>query len=519
MKKIFLSLLIGSSIVSIAQETTINDALRYSISNMTGTARFRGMSGAFGAVGGDLSSINVNPAGSLFFNNNFASASFSSFNSSNNASYFGTKNKKNYSTLDLNQLGAVLVFNDKSGKTDWNKIAVALNYENTSDFDNSLYSAGVNPTNSIGNYFIDKAQGLPLEYMTLRTDVGETITDLYAYLGETSGLGFPAQQAMLGYQAFLFEAFDDSDPNNVDYYTNVQTGGNYYQDNYVTSSGFNGKLSANIATGYKDKLFFGLNLNAHFTDYVKTTSVYESNVNPVFDTGFTINSIQFDNELYTYGSGFSLNVGAIYKFTENLRAGVAYESPTWYRLKDELTQRLITDRTNSLEESFPLAVIAPNVINIYQAYKIQTPSKITLSGAYIFNKKGLISIDYAMKDYSNTKFKPTSDSFYRDLNTQMSNQFDNTYELRIGGEYKIKQWSVRGGYRFEESPYKVDYAMGDLTGYSAGIGYNFGESKLDLAYANDHRNYNLAFISSGMNDTARIRTTNNNVTLTYSINF
>ena len=515
MKKIFLSLLLGSSIISIAQETTINDALRYSMSNITGTARFRGMSGAFGALGGDLSAVNLNPAGSAFFTNNFGSISGSSFNVRNNSNYFGTKTKENYSTLDLNQLGAVLVFNDKSGKSNWSKIAVALNYENTSDFDNSLYSAGVNPTNSIGNYFIDKAQGLPLEYMELQP--GESITDLYAYLGETSGLGFPAQQAMLGYQAFLFEAFDDSDPNNVDYYTNVPTGGNYFQDNYVTSNGFNGKLSANIATGYKDKLFLGLNLNAHFTDYVKTTSVYESNNNPLYSSGLTVTDIQFDNELYTYGSGFSLNVGAIYKFTESFRAGVAYESPTWYRLNDELTQRLIvntTDGTDNFQN-----VIAPNVINVYQAYKIQTPSKVTLSGAYIFNKKGLISIDYAMKDYSNTKFKPTSDSFYRNLNTQMSNQFDNTYELRIGGEYKIKQWSVRGGYRFEESPYKVDYAMGDLTGYSAGLGYNFGESKLDLAYANDHRNYNLAFISSGMNDTARIRTTNNNVTLTYSINF
>ena len=36
-----------------------------------------------------------------------------------------------------------------------------------------------------------------------------------------------------------------------------------------------------------------------------------------------------------------MNVGAIYKFTDNFRAGVAYESPTWYNLNDELSQRLI----------------------------------------------------------------------------------------------------------------------------------------------------------------------------------
>ena len=43
------------------------DALRYGQENLTGTARFRAMGGAFGAVGGDLSAINSNPAGSSIF--------------------------------------------------------------------------------------------------------------------------------------------------------------------------------------------------------------------------------------------------------------------------------------------------------------------------------------------------------------------------------------------------------------------------------------------------------------------
>lgn len=512
MKKLLLSIFFGSSLLATAQETTTNDALRYAVNNLTGTARFRAMSGAFGAVGGDLSSININPAGSLFFNNNFASVTVSSLNAHNRSDYFGTRTKENLSTLDLNQLGAVLVFNDNSGKTDWSKIVIGLNYDSTNNFDNNIFSAGVNPNNSIGSYFIDKAQGLPLEYMQTTN-----ISQLYSYLGQTGGLGFPAQQAMLGYQAYVFEAFDDNDPDNVDYYTNIPPGGNYYHENYVQTSGFTGKLTANIATAYKNKLFLGLNLNAHFTDYVKSTSVYESNNNELYTSGLTVTDIQFNNDLYTYGTGFSMNLGAIYKFTDNFRAGIAYESPTWYQLNDELSQRLITrtsDGTNIRQRD-----INPQIINIYESYKIQTPSKWTLSGAYIFGKKGLISVDYATKDYSNIKFKPTNDSFFSDLNSQMRSQFKNAMELRIGGEYKIKQWSLRGGYQFEESPYKVDFAMGDLTGYSTGIGYNFGESRLDVAYANDHRNYNQPLISSGMNDTARIRTTNNNITVTYSINF
>ena len=491
MKKIFLSLVLGSSLVSIAQETTMNDALRYAVNNITGTARFRGMSGAVGAVGGDLSAINVNPAGAAIFANNFASISASSFNNSNNSNYFGTKTKENYSTLDLNQIGAVLVFNDNSGKTDWSKIAVGLNYENTNNFDNRLFSAGTNPTNSISQYFVDQAN-----YVT--------------------NSDFNDYQYDMAYETYIINE-DASTPNL--YESNVPSGGNYYQDYYATSSGYNGKLTFNGATSYKNKLFLGINLNAHFTDYVLTTSLYESNNNAA-NSGSqpSVRNIIFDNQLSTYGSGFSFNVGAIYKVTESLRLGAAYESPTWLRLNDELIQDLYT-RGNENVISGHENRYYEGPIFVFPTYKLQTPSKVTLSGAYIFNKKGLLSIDYAMKDYSNTKFRPSNEIVFNSLNTQMKNQLDNTYELRIGGEYKIKQWSVRGGYRFEESPYKIDYAMGDLTGYSAGLGYNFGKSKLDLAYANDHRSYNLALISSGMNDTARIRNTNNNVTLTYSINF
>ncbi len=491
MKKIILSLLLGSTMLSTAQETTINDALRYATNNLTGTARFRGMSGAFGAVGGDLSAININPAGSLFFNNNFASASISSFNNSNNANYFGTKNKENFSTLDLNQIGAVLVFNDTSGKSEWNKISVALNYDNTNNFDNRIFTSGINPFNSISNYFVDQAN----------------------FFADTP---FNDYQFDMAFETYIIEPHPTT-PNQ--FVSNVSPGGNYYQDYFASSNGYNGKLTANVATSYKDKLFLGINLNAHFTDYVLTTRLYENNDNPENpNTQPTVRNIVFDNQLNTYGSGFSFNLGAIYKVNESLRLGASYESPTWYNLNDVLVQDLYTfGNVNVPIEDTNRSYFGPEFV--FPTYRLRTPSKITGSAAYIINKKGLISVDVATKDYSNIEYKNTNQNNFRGLNSQMSTELKNAYEIRIGGEYKIKQWSLRGGYRFEESPYKNDYAMGNLTGYSTGLGYNFGDSRLDLAYANDHRNYNMAFVSSGMNDTARIRTTNNNVTLSYSINF
>lgn len=521
MKKILLSLLIGGSFVANAQEPSISDALRYSVENLNGTARFRAMGGAFGSIGGDMSAININPAGSSIFNYNQATISLSSFNKSNNANYFGTSSKTKDNTLDINQLGAVFVFSDNNSKSGWKKFALALNYENTNNFDDFIVSEGVNPYNSMDNYFLNHAQGFELQY--LQTQPGESIGSLYQYLGETQNLGFDAQQAFLGYQSYILSPFDDLDDLNTDYYTNVPTGGNYYHKNTIQAKGYNGKFTANFSGAYQDKLYVGMNMNFHFTDYVRTSSLYESNLNPFYTTDYSIDSARFNNELYTYGSGFSLNLGAIYKATDNVRVGLAYETPTWYRLNDELTQSIssyynYTDPT-TLISTMDEAYFNPNVVNVYPTYKIQTPSKLTASGTVLFGKKGLLSVDYISKNYSKTKFKPSSENIYNSLNTQMKNELQDNYELRIGGEYKIKQWSVRGGYRFEQSPYKVDYAFGDLFSYSGGLGYNFGNSKLDISYTNEHRARTEALLTSGLTDAARIKNYNNNVTLTYVVNF
>lgn len=499
MKKILLSLLIGSSFAVNAQETTISDALRYSVENLNGTARFRAMGGAFGSIGGDMSAININPAGSSIFNYNQATISLSSFNKNNNATYFGTSSKTNDNTLDINQLGAVFVFNDNNAKSGWKKFALALNYENTNNFDDFIVSEGVNPYNSMDSYF--------LRFANSRS--GNIAGNYY------ENLDFIDQQALLGYESYMidYDAVGDS------YYTNVPTGGNYYHKNTIQAKGYNGKFTANFSGAYKDKLYLGMNMNFHFTDYVRTSSLYESNLNPFYATGFSIDTARFNNEVYTYGSGFALNFGAIYKATDNVRVGLAYETPTWYRLNDELTQSISSNYYDAATTFTTEAYINPNVVNVYPTYKIQTPSKLTASGTVLFGKKGLLSVDYISKNYSKTKFKPSSENIYSSLNTQIKNELENTYELRVGGEYKIKQWSLRGGYRFEQSPYKVDLAFGDLFSYSGGLGYNFGESKLDISYTNEHRNRTEALLTSGLNDTARIKNNNNNVTLTYVVNF
>ncbi len=496
MKK-YIFLLFAGFTLSVAQAQEITDAVRYAQDNLNGTARFRAMSGAFGALGGDLSSININPAGSAVFSNNQIAITLSNYNTKNNSDYFGTKTTQKDNSFDPNQAGGVFVFKNQNSNGNWKKISLAINYENTNNFNNSLFSAGTNPTNSAANYFLYYANGVPLNTLENST------------YGE---LDHGAQQAFLGYQGYVIDPVDSNNPNNTSYTSNVRPGGNYYQENNIYTKGYNGKLSFNAATSYKDKLYLGINLNSHFTDYTQSSSFYEDN-NNTLDSNDRVNRLQFDNELYTHGTGFSFQIGAIAKITNEIRLGLAYESPTWYHLSDELSQKLVAVSSNTSGE-LPPDVVDPKITNYYAPYKLQTPSKFTGSFAYVFGKSGLISIDYAIKDYSNTKFQPENDSYYRDVNSYMSATLKSTNELRLGAEYKIKEWSLRGGYRYEQSPYKNATTIGDLNGYSAGLGYDFGSTKLDLAYSSAQRDSQQGFFSNGFTDGAKINSTNNNISLT-----
>jgi len=512
MKKIILILIAVLTVTSVESQN-INDALRYAQEDLNGTARFRAMSGAFGALGGDFSSINVNPAGSVIFSNNQVGLSLSNYNINNNSNYFGKNTSEDERAIDLNQAGGVFVFNNPNQKTNWKKFALAINYDNVKNLENNIFSAGTNPTNSIANYFLSYANGnggIPLEL--LQTQPGESIQNLYSYLGGLPDFSYPningynAQQAFLGYQAFII---DPNSPSTTQYISLVAPGGNYYQENKLITSGYNGKLTLNASAQYTDKLSFGLNVNSYFTDYRQSTIFTENNSNNNSTTDL-VKSVRFGNELYTYGTGLSFQLGTIFKPVNEIRIGLSYESPTWYRLNDEFSQYVIA-RSGSTNGDLAPVFVDPQTVMIYEPYRLQTPGKFTGSFAYVFGKTGLISFDYAIKDYSKTQFRPSRD--FTGTNSQMANVLDVANEFRIGAEYKIMKFSLRGGYRFEESPYKDGKTIGDLTGYSGGLGYNFGRFKLDMAYSYAERDSQQAFFTQGLIDTATITTKNNNFTL------
>ncbi|HMI06452.1 MAG TPA: outer membrane protein transport protein, partial [Flavobacterium sp.] len=273
------------------------------------------------------------------------------------------------------------------------------------------------------------------------------------------------------------------------------------------TTGYNGKLSFNVSTAYKDRFYFGLNLNTYFTDYTKTTSFYEENNNPPF-AGASVRDVTFENDVHTYGNGFSFQLGAIAKITPSFRAGLAYESPTWYQLNDDVRQIVLAHGSNLPQGSYGIS--DSDFFILYEPYNLKTPGKFTGSLAYVFGKYGLISVDYSLKDYSNTRFSP-KDDYFRPINAQMSTLLDVAGELRIGAEYRIKNWNLRGGFRYDESPYKDQETIGDLTGFSGGFGYQFTRTRLDLTYTHTQRDSQLGFFSQGLTSPIYLNTQNNNI--------
>ena len=131
----------------------INDVLRYSREDIQGTARFQGLSGAFGALGGDLSALNVNPAGSAVFNNSQFTISGSNYNRDNDALYFNSTNNTTLNALEINQAGGVFVFKSTDENANWKKLSLAVNYDLVNNFDNEFFVSG-NSNQGIDAYFL-----------------------------------------------------------------------------------------------------------------------------------------------------------------------------------------------------------------------------------------------------------------------------------------------------------------------------------------------------------------------------
>lgn len=505
----------------------LTDGLRYSMEDINGTSRFKAMSGAFNSLGGDLSAVALNPAGSSIFTRSEMSLSLAGVNSKKETNGLTTTS----SDFLLSQFG--VAFPITIGEEGWKNIAFAFNYQKTHNFDaNDLNYTYRNNGANLGDFFLDKANGIEQQNLMLQEYGANKLPsrkwklgDLYSQYGRAKR--FPPEKlryALLGYEAKLVRPRDVSteiNPSMKDGEANAVKNATIYRKNIsdgittiqnveqYTEGGVN-KYNFNFAGRY-DFISFGINLNSHSVDYRVVNKYREDYVD---NTASDIRSALYQNELRTVGSGFSLQLGAIAEVATGLRIGLTYASPTWYTLQDEMSQSLSTRTLNGTTNS-----VNPNVVVVYEKYNFRTPGSWTVGASWVWNKQLILSADYMYKGYGNMSFRSGLES----ENAIIQNTLGDTNSLRFGAEYRLplsktNHLFFRGGYRYEQSPYKTELKpIGDLTGFSTGLGVSISNMRFDLSYDRATRAYHPQIFESVLTDTPQVDNTLQNILLSFSL--
>lgn len=391
-----------------------NGLYKYSSAEpLTGTARYRALNGAMGALGGDLSATMDNPAAAGVFLTSEAALTMGNQNTKIEAQGNTTKNNN----FSFSQAGIALVFETEAGDK-WKNFVVSFNHQENDDIDEQI---DIRPTG-----------------MSSSAVAGNSINQIYSN----------------------------------------------EEGNYATTN-------ISFATNYDNRIYMGLGFNFHTFDMSKVDAVSEFSQADNRDITYTQDYTPYSRE----GNGISISAGIIGRVNKNLRLGLSYESPKWYSdVKEATTEYGLETGTDAQGDYYIVGRETQYYINDFNSAQ-----KFTGSAAVIL-PQGFLSVDYTYNDFSSAKFKP--ENSFSGENNYIDNYMKGSSTIKVGAEGRIQDFSLRAGYRYQQSPYKevsltgVDgtyQPYGDLTGYSAGLGYNFKNFYVDAAYnfSSRDRNYLL----------------------------
>ncbi len=425
------------------------DAFRYTGTSITGTARFTSMSGAFGALGGDFSSLSTNPAGIGIYRSSEITFTPSVFTANTKSSFLGNKTSENKFNFNIGNAGIVLTnkLRKDEGTDGWKSWSFGFGYNRQDNYHTYSVFEGKNTDNSMLDYFAEKAGNQNFA----------DLNNFYEYLA---------------YYTFLINP--DNDTATTQYFPAITE---YGQTQRMTkeSRGSKGETVFSFGGNFNNKLYLGATMGITSLNYSEESTYEELTNSNVIDT---LKSYAFQQNLTTDGNGINIKFGLIYRPTDFFRFGLAIHSPTWYTMHDDyknyMDSKFIGGHSysqESLDGSFD--------------YEMTTPFKAMGSFGFVFGTFGILGADYEMTDYSSTRFNSSTNSFF-DVNKTIQAKYDVAHTFRIGTEWKYENISFRGGFSYTTSPIKSTYTTSgsdySKIGYSAGIGMKEKNFFLDLGY-------------------------------------
>jgi long-subunit fatty acid transport protein len=448
---------------------------------LTGTARGQAMGGAFGALGGDITGVAINPAGISIYRSSELSTTLS-LNSTNIKTQWGNSvnnnDKLKFNFNNISYIGYYPVGGDQLQSVNF-----GFSYNKIKNFNRNYSASGKGMKTSLTDY---------IENITYDKNMDD-LKSSNAY--DISGIPWLSLLGIDG--AVLVESGDKIKYSScLDVKELVDPRLNVTEKGYIDSYNFT------IGTNFSNSLYLGLT--------VSLTDIYyrmDSHYGEEFGKG---ESYILKNFLQTEGSGYQVNFGAIWHPVDFLRVGVAYHSPTWLVLKDFYQGTLDSDlKINGQRVS--LAYTPDDNFD----YRFRSPSNWVFSAAGILGRKAVVNIDYELKDYRSMNFADQYSSAYNSFakqNEDINKKFKVASTLRAGLEYRFTpQFSGRLGYAQIEHPYEKDFKEnkvevitagtiphytieGDINYFTTGLGYRFTPNfYIDAAFIYRTQTDNLYF--------------------------
>ncbi len=443
MKKLTLTFALMAGVCLQLSAQNEEDVLRYSFQKLQGTPRSLGMGGAMGIVGADLSAINSNPAGLGFFRNNTYLIGLGYSYWKTNSTYLGASSQSTQHGLNIPNLGASFTtLNMKMGKPVKQglvsyTLAFSLNRKN--DFNQTVAFQGDNSSSSILDYFAQRAFG---------EDPNALGNDINSIPG-------------LAWNTYLINE-DARTPSN-DYVANLPDSITMRQRSLINHSGRQNDLNAAFGLNFSHRLYVGATVTLSTIRYEQESVWKEENANFFSDTRYMTYTSRFSTE----GSGLSVNIGAILRLTDNLRAGLNYQSGTRYSLNDVYSWSMSSHNFD------------PNTTHDFSSdpanfnYSLRTPSKIGGGISFMLPKAGILSVELENVDYRGGRLSSSNYDF-TSQNRLVENKFNNAYNLKIGSEILAGPMRFRAGFAYFGSPLSREVDRGinlAYNCYTAGLGY------------------------------------------------
>lgn len=487
-KKIVIMAFATLATVSVGAQSAY-DAMNIASNDLNGTARFVGMGGAMGALGGDISTIGTNPAGIGIYRSNDAmfTLGFSSIGTESKIGGQTFNSDKNRWSFD----NAGFVISTKIGnQTTLRYVNFGFNYQKAKSFYRTTTMGGqlgFSQTDLMASQanamFTDRYN--PVDLFKLQQDNMNPYDD--NRVGWLGSLGFDAGLVLT-----------DDNPDLPFFNYGYEPLANYRSQ----ERGGIDQYDFNVAFNIKDRVYIGFTVGAHDVDYRK--SYYYSEANKEIGDDYSLSS---ENRIE--GIGWNAKLGVIFRpFEESpLRVGLAIHTPTFYSLSYKTRAAIesnlwYTDDETGEEFQVHSAYSTYYELNdrdMKREFDLRTPWKYNVSLGYTVGSSLALGAEYEYEDFSSMKFYyPEGDEMLFETQ-QVKQTAQGVHTFRIGAEYKvIPQFAFRLGYNISSAAYKddavkvfptnsintdTDFANAkSLSNYTLGIGYRGSQFYADLAY-------------------------------------